>query len=89
LKNLIQSLETEGSAHEPYGWISAAKERAAKKRFLKNTDMIAEVNESYGVTYYTPPFIRENWVGHGLELVGIAEGVIDDLQDLIVLRNRS
>jgi hypothetical protein len=26
LKNLFQSLETEGSAHEPYDWISAAKE---------------------------------------------------------------
>jgi SAM-dependent methyltransferase len=86
-KNHIQSLETEGFVHQPYGGISAIKERAAKNRFLKNTDMLGEVDEGYGITYYSKRFIRENWVGHGWELVGIAEGVIDDLQDLVVLRN--
>jgi hypothetical protein len=40
---------------------------------------------SYGVACHTPDYIRNEWGKH-FRVLEVREGVIDDLQDLVVLR---
>jgi len=49
------------------------------------TNMVG-VERSYGNTVLAPEYIRENWPAAGFEVCSIVESIIDDRQDLIVLR---
>lgn len=42
-------------------------------------------DETYGATYHTPSYIREMW-GRHFEIIDINEGVIDGLNDLVIMR---
>ncbi|HZL36514.1 MAG TPA: class I SAM-dependent methyltransferase [Tepidisphaeraceae bacterium] len=76
----------EGHFHEKYAFIPDAKRRAEKRTIFKNTQMVSNCDESYGVTYYTPKYVQSRWASNEWEIFGISEGTIDNLQDLIVLR---
>jgi hypothetical protein len=56
------------------------------KRRASRTEKAAYFDESYGRTFYTPDYIREHWQLPQWQVVGIAEGTIDALQDLVVLK---
>ncbi|VEP12682.1 conserved hypothetical protein [Hyella patelloides LEGE 07179] len=46
----------------------------------------ADEDEIYGLTYHSKQYIYQNWQDFG-DIVDIKDGVIDDLQDLVVLKN--
>ena len=42
-------------------------------------------DETYGATYHTPQYIREMWGKH-FDVIDVNEGVIDGLNDLVIMR---
>jgi SAM-dependent methyltransferase len=47
------------------------------------------IDEDYGDTFYSEDYIRKNWAIADLEVVSWIPGIIDNLQDLVVLRRRN
>jgi len=47
----------------------------------------AGISRSYGITFFTPEYVRAEW-GRLFQVEEIQDGVIDHLQDLVVLRKR-
>jgi SAM-dependent methyltransferase len=43
---------------------------------------------SYGAAYHTPAYVMQEW-GRHFDVIEVQEGVIDNLNDLIVMRKRS
>jgi hypothetical protein len=49
---------------------------------------IPGVSSSFGGAYHTPEYIRKEW-GKVFDVLDVQEGVIDDLNELVILRKRS
>jgi SAM-dependent methyltransferase len=47
----------------------------------------AAVGPSYGAGYHTPAYVRKEW-SHYFDVLDVQEGVMDNLNDLVVLRRR-
>jgi ubiquinone/menaquinone biosynthesis C-methylase UbiE len=75
-----------GHHHEDYTFITEAKRRSASARLIRQTEMASSCDESYGRTYYTADYVCQHWPSAKWSIAGIAEGVIDGLQDLVVLK---
>lgn len=84
----VVRLEERGFHHTDYD-IAASRDVASRRRFLKYTEYLAHCGEHYGQTFFTRGHIERAWPRSGLELVDIAEGVVDDLQDLVILRKQA
>lgn len=77
-------LSRDGTLHYDYDFLEAERKRhgglvgdKAKTSFL---------GLDYGVTFFTSEYIQAHWNSDRWRVAGIAEGVIDDLQDLVVLK---
>lgn len=46
------------------------------------------IDEDYGRTYYSEKYVREHWNNESLEFRQYIPGIIDNLQDLVVLKKR-
>lgn len=53
---------------------------------LKVASLMVGVERSYGNTVLSPDYIRKQWPSAGFEVRAIVEAIIDDRQDLVVLR---
>ncbi|MGA2656314.1 MAG: class I SAM-dependent methyltransferase [Verrucomicrobiota bacterium] len=53
---------------------------------LKAASPLAGVEGSYGNTALSPDYIRKQWPSAGFEVRAVVEAIIDDRQDLVVLR---
>jgi SAM-dependent methyltransferase len=78
-----EQLRRDGIIYKEYWWLKEIKNhRAIAPRF----DTALGLGASYGSTIMSPEFIRRNWTVPGFEVLGIAGGVIDMRQDVVVLR---
>lgn len=57
-----------------------------KQNTLKIASLMVGVERSYGNTVLSPDYIRKQWPSAGFEVRAIVEAIIDDRQDLVVLR---
>lgn len=60
----------------------------AAERISSFGSNLVGIDESYGDTFYTEDYVRRHWDNKDFELRRYRSGVIDDLQDLVVLRKR-
>lgn len=44
------------------------------------------ITKGYGVMVIAPEFVSDRWPKAGFTVVSVIEGIIDHLQDLVVLR---
>jgi SAM-dependent methyltransferase len=80
---LRQRLTREGLLYKEYAtW----KEDVARQNVLKIASNMVGIQNSYGMTLLSPQYVAANWSAHGFQVLGVVEGVIDDLQDLVILR---
>ena len=49
--------------------------------------LLPGIDESYGVTYHSEEYIRQEW-SKNFDVLDIQKGAIDNLQDLVVLRKK-
>jgi len=54
--------------------------------FKSNNQNFPGIEESYGLTAHSPEYLMKEW-GQYFEVIEIQEGVIDNIQDLVVLKN--
>ena len=64
-------------------------ENAAKQHRMRVASSMIGVERSYGNTVLSPAFVREAWNVDGLQVIDVIEGVIDNRQDLVVLKKTS
>lgn len=62
------------------------RECVEKQNTLKVTSLMVGVERSYGNTVLSSDYIRKQWPSAGFEVRAVIEAVIDDRQDLVVLR---
>jgi hypothetical protein len=77
-------LRRDGIFYKEYAWLKELKKRGPA--LSPKVEMASYFGDSYGNTIMTTDFVRKNWTAAGFEVLGIAEGVIDARQDLVVLR---
>jgi SAM-dependent methyltransferase len=83
-KEIDEKLRADGIFYKEYVWLKKLKSRGPA--LSAKVDIASFFGDSYGNTIMTPDFIYRNWTSPGFEVLGIAEGVIDARQDLVVLR---
>lgn len=81
---LKETLRKDGVFYKEYAWLKELQKRGPA--LTANVDIASFLGDSYGNTIMTPEFIYRNWSAAGFEVLGISEGVIDERQDLVVLR---
>jgi SAM-dependent methyltransferase len=64
------------------------RECVKNQNTLKITSLMVGVERSYGSTVLSPDYIRKQWPSAGFEVRAVVEAIIDDRQDLVVLRRR-
>ncbi|HEY8172515.1 MAG TPA: class I SAM-dependent methyltransferase [Dehalococcoidia bacterium] len=64
------------------------KESVSKQETLKSASACVGVTGTYGTTIISREYVRSHWNNDQFELIGFAEGIIDYLQDMVVLRRR-
>ncbi len=62
-------------------------QRAAAEMWDKGNTLHL-IKEDYGNTYLSEKFVRENWNNREFELRQFIPGIIDQQQDLVVLKRR-
>jgi hypothetical protein len=77
-------LSNDGIFYKEYVWLKELKKRGPA--LTASVEMASYFGDSYGNTIMTTDFVRRNWPTSGFEVLGIAEGVVDARQDLVVLR---
>lgn len=80
------ALRDRGTLH--YDYDASVRRGVQNLKLVRNKDMLDFLSDDYGVTFFSPDYIERHWNSGDWEVAGIAEGVIDDLQDLITLRRR-
>lgn len=76
-------IDQEGFLYKEYpDWQECVK----SQNTLKITSLRVGVERSYGNTVLSPDYIRKHWPAAGFEVRAIVEAIIDDGQDLVVLR---
>jgi SAM-dependent methyltransferase len=81
---VAEKLRTDGFFYKEYVWLKELQRRGPALR--PELDHSTYFGDTYGHTIMTPEFVRKTWTEDGFEIVGIAEGVSANRQDLIVLR---
>jgi ubiquinone/menaquinone biosynthesis C-methylase UbiE len=79
-----EKLRNDGIFYKEYVWLKELKKRGPA--LTAAVEMANYFGDSYGNTIMTTDFVRRNWPAAGFEVLGIAEGVVDARQDLVVLR---
>ena len=64
------------------------RECVKNQNTLTVTSLMVGVERSYGSTVLSPDYIRKQWPSAGFEVRAVVEAIIDDRQDLVVLRRR-
>ncbi|WP_169154371.1 class I SAM-dependent methyltransferase [Brasilonema bromeliae] len=72
-----EKLEKEGILYLEYPGVNLSSEMRNK--------LFPGIDQSYGTTYHSEKYIREEW-SDNFEVLDIQKGVIDNLQDLVILR---
>ena len=81
--NLRVQMEKAGVLYREYPDLAVEKAEGRRIAFGAKYD---GVNGSYGSTAMLPSYVYKAWAGHGFEVVDIVEGIIDNRQDMVVLR---
>lgn len=76
-------LSKNGFIYREYSFIKNERERNYK---IPVANLAMGISGSYGTTVLLPDHIRAVWPSSGFEVVSIIEGIIDQRQDLVVLR---
>lgn len=84
-RELIAGLERDGIF---YRELDDLKESVAKQETLKAASSGVGVTGTYGHTIISRDYVRRHWDNDQFELIEFAEGIIDFLQDMVVLRRR-
>jgi SAM-dependent methyltransferase len=84
-----KTLEERGFFYEGYykGYAKPDYMKAAEKLWNIGSNLIG-IDEDYGVNYFTEPYIRQHWNNDDFEVRQYVPGIIDQLQDLVVLKRR-
>ena len=84
-RDLAKDLTDQGYLYKEYeGW----QEDVRRQNAMRLASTLVGVERSYGNTVLAPNYIRRVWGNGPFEVQAIIEGVIDNRQDLIVLRRR-
>ena len=75
-----------GILYKEYPFMDAERRRRHK---IPVANLAMGITGSYGNTVLMPDHIRSTWPASGFEVVDIVEGIIDQRQDLVVLRKPS
>ena len=81
-----EQLEKDGLIFDPYP--QATDEARAAATAMKHAAPLIGVTRIYGETYHSANHARDVFARPGFECRAILPGIIDDLQDLVVLRKR-
>lgn len=82
---LKRSLDHMGYLYREYeSW----QDHNKNQRTLRLTSHLIGVKHSYGQTVLSPDYITKNWASSDFEVIDIVEGIIDHLQDLVVMRRK-
>jgi SAM-dependent methyltransferase len=79
-------LAAKGILYKEYAFLKFDRDR---RHLSPKVNRVLGVEGTYGNTVMTPEYIRKNWSGFGFEVIDVVEGVIDNRQDLVVLRKPS
>ena len=80
---LRDQLDRQGFIYKEYpDWQECAK----TQNTLRIASNMVGIERSYGNTVLAPDYIRKTWPAAGFEVRAIVEAIIDDRQDLVVLR---
>lgn len=80
---LEQALATQGVLYRPYSDLGA--EKAHEARIRAGSKYIGILG-GYGNTVMSRTYVAENWAVHSLQVVDVIEGVVDNRQDIVVLK---
>jgi len=83
-----RELAEKGILYKEYWFLNQARKHEAGSP-LSVANRARGIEGSYGATVMTPEFVFRSWSELGFEVMGISEGVIDQRQDLVVLRRRA
>lgn len=82
---LQATLERDGIVYKEYSYLKDRQQQLSQKC----TDgLLVGIDDSYGNTVLSPAYVEQHWNTDATEVLGIASGVIDFRQDLVVLRRR-
>jgi hypothetical protein len=60
----------------------------AVEQFWNIGSNLIGIDEDYGRTYYSEKYVRQHWNNESFEFRQWIPGIIDNLQDLVVLKKR-
>jgi SAM-dependent methyltransferase len=85
----VTALEEQGFIYEGYfeGKPKPDYMKAVEQFWNLGSNLIG-IDEDYGRTYYSENYVREHWNEEGFEFRQYIPGIIDNLQDLVVLKKR-
>ena len=74
-----------GVLYREYSDLAAQR---AHPGWLRRETKYIGIQGSYGSTVMTPDYVADHWASAALEVVRVIEGVVDNRQDIVVLRRR-
>jgi ubiquinone/menaquinone biosynthesis C-methylase UbiE len=78
-------LADRGVLYREYSDLAAQK---AHEAWMRKEGKYLGIQGSYGSTVMTPEYIADHWNSASLEVVNVIEGVVDNRQDIVVLKRR-
>lgn len=76
-------LTKNGIIYREYPFIARERKRRYK---IPVANLAMGITGTYGATVVSPEYIRAMWPSSGFEVIDVIEGIIDQRQDLVVLR---
>jgi ubiquinone/menaquinone biosynthesis C-methylase UbiE len=84
--SLREVLSRDGMIYREYeGW----KREVDSQQTLRIASSLVGVERSYGNTVVSADYVRETWSNDDRDVIQIVEGIIDNRQDLVVIRKRA
>ena len=84
----VAALEEKGFIYESnFNGVKPDYMKAVEELWNLGSNLIG-IDEDYGVTYFSEKYVREHWNSENFEFKQWIPGVIDNLQDLVVLKKR-
>ena len=85
----VTALEEQGYLYESnFGGKPKPEYMKAVERIWSVGSNLIGIDEDYGRTYYSENYVREHWNNETFEVRQYIPGIIDTLQDLVVLKKR-
>ncbi|WP_348260996.1 class I SAM-dependent methyltransferase [Telmatobacter sp. DSM 110680] len=85
----VKALQEQGYLYESnFGGKPKPEYMKAVERIWSVGSNLIGIDEDYGRTYYSEKYVRDNWNNESFEFRQYIPGIIDTLQDLVVLKKR-